>query len=121
MAEPKRSYAAIPSRAMADGRLSALDLRVLMAIAAHDRLQANGVGCYASHSRLAALVGCHLKSLSRSMTTLAKCGYITGRANPLNQRTRIYNVVYTEFDTAFLKGAGGEKQVTSLLPVWRME
>jgi DNA-binding MarR family transcriptional regulator len=84
----KPIFAAIPARAMGDERLSALDLRVLMAIAIHDRLTANGTGCFAGNGRLASLVGCHLKSLSRSLRSLAEAGYITGRDNPLNRRTR---------------------------------
>lgn len=98
----KPTYAPVPARAMSDPRLSALDFRVLAAIAAHDRFGANGVGCYASHPRLAGLVGCHLKSLSRSLRQLAEYGYISGRSHPLNNRLRVYSVVYIAEDRQIL-------------------
>lgn len=99
----KPSYAPLPARAMTAEKLSALDFRVLMAIAAHDRFGANGTGCYASHTRLAQLVGCHLKSLSRSLLTLANAGFITGERHPLNGRLRVYRVRYIKADSLTLK------------------
>lgn len=107
--EVKPIFSAIPARAMRDERLSALDLRVLMAVAAHDRFGANGIGCYASHTRLAELVGCHIKSLSRSLSTLATCGYLEGSLHPLNKKTRVYRVVYTEDDALLMKSITGRK------------
>ncbi|WP_181166497.1 helix-turn-helix domain-containing protein [Mesorhizobium sp. B2-4-18] len=101
-----------PARAMADQHLTAQDIRVLMAIAAHDRFSKNGIGCTASHTRLANLVGCHLKSLSRSIRTLAERGYIGGRANPLNPQARCYFVIYNEWDEAILKAVKGNQVVT---------
>ncbi|WP_189510184.1 MULTISPECIES: helix-turn-helix domain-containing protein [unclassified Mesorhizobium] len=103
-----------PPRAMADQRLSSLDIRVLMAISVHDRFSKNGVGCTASHTRLANLVGCHLKSLSRSIKTLAECGYVGGRANPLNPKSRCYFVIYNEMDEAILKSVKGNEPVTHI-------
>lgn len=114
-AKDKESFAPLPLRALGDNRLTGEDIRVLAAIAAHDRFGNNGAGCYASHTRLASFVGCHLKSLSRSMRRLADAGYIVGKPNPLNQRTRIYNVIYTEFDAAYMKAGGigtGNRTVT---------
>lgn len=103
MKADKPVYAPLPARAMAADKLSALDLRVLMAIAAHDRLGANGIGCWASHTRLAQLVGCHLKSLSRSIADLVQGGWITAKQHPVNGRLRVYQVRYTEMDAAMLK------------------
>lgn len=113
MAAPKQIYAPIPARAMGDKTLTGEDLRVLMALAAHDRLGANGIGCYASHPRLAALVGCHIKSLSRSLATLVDKKYITASAHPLNGRLRVYRVVYTEFDGLYLKAGIGNNPATN--------
>ncbi|TIP74851.1 MAG: helix-turn-helix domain-containing protein [Mesorhizobium sp.] len=113
MAEPKPIYAPIPARAMGDKTLTGEDLRVLMALAAHDRLGANGIGCYASHPRLAALVGCHIKSLSRSLSTLAGKQYITAGPHPLNGRLRVYRVIYSEFDGLYLKAGIGSNAVTN--------
>ncbi|RWG47686.1 MAG: helix-turn-helix domain-containing protein [Mesorhizobium sp.] len=101
-----------PARLIADQNLTALDIRVLMAIAVHDRFSKNGIGCTASHTRLASLVGCHLKSLSRSIRTLAERGYIGGRANPLNPKSRCYYVVYNDMDEAILKSVKGNQPVT---------
>ena len=88
-----------------------------MAVAVHDRMSRNGVGCTAGHGRLSALVGCHLKSLSRSLRMLAECGYVGGRSNPLNPRARAYFVIYTEFDAAFLKAVKGNQPVTLPAPI----
>ncbi|MER9968134.1 helix-turn-helix domain-containing protein [Mesorhizobium sp. M0060] len=112
MTARKPIYSPTPARVIGDKTLTGEDLRVLMALAAHDRLGANGIGCYASHPRLAALVGCHIKSLSRSLSTLATKGYITAAPHPLNGRLRVYRVVYTEFDATYLKAGIGSKPVT---------
>lgn len=109
----KPIYAPLPARAIGDEKLTALDLRVLAALAAHDRLGANGIGCYASHPRLAALVGCHEKSLSRSLGTLAGSKYIEPGRHPLNARLRVYKVVYTDFDKAYLARPIGNEAATS--------
>ena len=77
--QPKNIYAPIPARAMADEELTAEHFRVLMAVAAHDRFNKNGKGCCASHPRLARLVKCHPKSLSRSLKALGERGYIEGQ------------------------------------------
>lgn len=105
----KPAYAPIPARAVSDTRLSALDFRVLAVIAVHDRLGANGIGCYASHSRLAGLVDCHLKSLSRSIRDLAGYGYISASLHPLNKRLRVYSVIYTPEDQQI---SGAKNQAT---------
>ncbi|UVK40735.1 helix-turn-helix domain-containing protein [Mesorhizobium sp. AR10] len=122
-----KTYAAVPARAIGDKRLSAEDCRVLMVVAIHDRLGANGIGCYAGHPRLADLVGCHEKSLSRSLAWLRQCGYIEISNHPLNGRQRVYRVLYTEWDNDYFrskpeKGSksatqkSGPKQVAELLP-----
>lgn len=109
----KPTFSPDPARFIMDQNLSALDIRVLAAIAIHDRFSANGVGCTAGHGRLAAMVGCHLKSLSRSIRTLAERGYIGGRSNPLNPRSRCYFVIYNDQDEMAFKAAGiGNRTVT---------
>ncbi|MEQ1952492.1 hypothetical protein [Mesorhizobium sp. CN2-181] len=112
MAEGKPTFAAIPARCIGDERLAALDLRVLAAIAMHDRFSKNGVGCTIGHGKLAAKLNCHLKSLSRSIRTLAECGYVGGRDNPLNPKYRAYFVIYNEFDEHFTKAPTGNELVT---------
>ncbi|WP_163265615.1 helix-turn-helix domain-containing protein [Chelativorans alearense] len=111
----KPIYAPLPARAMGDKRLSGEDFRVLMAVSAHDRLGANGIGCFASHTRLAALVGCHEKSLSRSLARLVECGYVEAGRHPINRRTRTYRIKYIKFDGEYLastKAATGNKSAT---------
>ncbi|MGX5830333.1 helix-turn-helix domain-containing protein [Mesorhizobium sp. 43Arga] len=104
----KPVYAALPARALGDKELTAEHFRVLGAVAAHDRLGANGTGCYAGHPRLAGVAGCHLKSLSRALAALESRGYITVHKHPMNGRLRVYRVVYNELDGAYFKNVGNE-------------
>lgn len=106
------NYAPYPLRALRDQRLTGLHLRVLGVIAAHDRLNKNGQGCRAGNKRLAELSGCHLKSLSPALKALAELGYIEANTNPLNRRSRIYTVIYTDEDAesfGFKKRSGTEQ------------
>ncbi|WP_214471089.1 helix-turn-helix domain-containing protein [Mesorhizobium sp. dw_380] len=112
MAPAKETFSPVPCRVMGDKTLTREDLRVLIALAAHDRFGANGIGCYASHPRLAGLVGCHLKALSRSLSILAEKKYLTAKQHPLNRRLRVYSVVYTEFDALYLKAGIGSEPAT---------
>ena len=73
----KPIYSPVPARAMGDLTLSAADLRVLMAVASHDRFGSNGVGCYASHARLASILSLHEKTVARSLGRLRERGYIS--------------------------------------------
>ncbi len=116
MSDNSVTFAPLPARAIADHGLSALDLRVLAALAVHDRFGANGIGCFASHPRLAKLVGCHLKSLSRSLSELTKLGYIEAKPQPLNKRLRVYRVIYSAADRAIMKGKIGNGPVTNVSP-----
>lgn len=88
---------------MSDKSLSSEHLRILMAIAAHDRFGKNGIGCYATHRTLATIAGCHVKSLSRSIGQLAEKGYISEGTNPINKKLRVYKVVYTDDDALAMK------------------
>lgn len=102
----KPTYAPIPARALADTRLSGTDLRLLAAIAAHDRFGKNGTGCFASQRRLAALIGAHEKAVARSAARLVEFGYTTTERSPTNGRLVVYRVVYTEDDAAAMRGDG---------------
>ena len=106
MSEPRPIYAPIPARALADTRLSGTDLRLLAAIAAHDRFGKNGTGCFASQRRLAALIGAHEKAVARSAGRLVEFGYMTSERSPTNGRLVIYRVTYTEDDGAAMRGDG---------------
>jgi|SRR5215211_5410194 len=90
-------FAPLPMRAISDHRLSALHLRVLAAIAWHDRLsdhRKGGQGCWASNKTLAEEVGCDYTRLSASITTLASLGYVDRRPHLVNKRLRVYRVIY---------------------------
>jgi DNA-binding MarR family transcriptional regulator len=104
----KPIYAPLPARAVGDDKLSAEDFRVLGVIAAHDRLGANGVGCYASVSRLAQLTNAHVKSVSRTISSLAQRGYIEINPNPMDKRRHVYRIRYTEMDAALMAAARKE-------------
>lgn len=107
MSDPQRpTYAPIPARALADTRLSGTDLRLLAAIAAHDRFGKNGTGCFAAQRRLAALIGAHEKAVARAAGRLLECGYITSEKSPTNGRLVVYRVIYTEDDAAAMRGDG---------------
>lgn len=112
MAENKATFAPVPARAVGDKRLSAADLRTLMAISLHDRMGRNGTGCYASATRLATIAECNIKALSRSIRTLAECGYLIGKKNPLSPRSYVYSVVFNDLDAGFAKPDIGSKSAT---------
>ncbi len=106
MGKAKITFAAIPARAVGDPRLKGLHLKVLGAVALHDRLSAarkNGQGCWAGNKRLAELIGCNYSNLSTALTELATWGYIDSRTNPMNKTRRILFIVYDERDGAFVK------------------
>ena len=102
----KPIFAPIPLRAAGDNRLSARHLRVLAAVAFHDRFGKNGMGCCASHRRLAEIAGCNYTRLSATLSDLNILGYITAGKHPLNRRLRVYRVEYTLADSkAMLRGS----------------
>lgn len=95
------TYAPLPARAIGDKRLSGLHLRVLAAIALHDRLsgaRGQGQGCWASNKRLAEVASCNYSNLSTACTDLSRFGYLERSTHPLNKRLRIYRVVYDDGD-----------------------
>ena len=109
MTDRKEHFAAMPMRAIGDSRLKASHLKLLMAIAAHDRMSKNGQGCWAGHKRLAELTGIALKSVSRTLNALAEWGYIEGSTHPLNKRTRVYKVIYLGADQDLFEGSRSRK------------
>ncbi|MEM8540549.1 MAG: helix-turn-helix domain-containing protein [Pseudomonadota bacterium] len=121
----KHIFAPVPARAVTDERLSALDLRVLIAIAGHDRFTANGLGCTASQKRLAQLTGCHSKSLPRTIARLQEFEYIS--VLPMGRSRRI-KVIYAPADALIwnqktdVKGNGtvtvhGELKSNDTIPI----
>ena len=97
----KKNFAPIPLRAVRDQRLTGHHLRVLAVIAAHDRLNKNGSGCWASQNRLAALLGCSKSRLSEGLSDLRDYGYIDSRLNPEKRWYRVHRVIYSIDDERF--------------------
>lgn len=98
-AEQRTFFAPLPTRAIADPRLSALHFRVLACIAYHDRManrRKTGGGCWASHKTLCDEIGCNYTNFSTAITQLGEFGYLTRRVHPLNKKLRIYNVIYED-------------------------
>lgn len=112
----KPVYAALPARAMVDRRLSERHLRTLAVVAAHDRFAKNGIGCYASHERLAEMIGCNYARLSSNLTDLGNCGYIERVPHPLNKRLRVYRVIYNEQDAQVMKSITNSSPIGKVLP-----
>ena len=102
----KLFFAPLPPRAIGDQRLTGIHLRVLAAIALHDRMSAGrkaGQGCWAGNQKLAAVCGCNYNNLSTAITDLVALGYIERQAHPINKRLRVYRVIYNETDQAIVK------------------
>ena len=101
----KPSFGPVPSRAARDSSLTALEWRLLAAIAAHDCFGARGRGCTAGHKRIASIVGAAQKSVARSITRLVAKGYIAGEPVEDDGRHRDYRIIYTlEDNSLFARG-----------------
>lgn len=109
----KPIFAAVPLRALADQSLSGLDLRTLMAVAAHDRLGANGRGCYAGQARLALMVRSDKTRMSKSLTRLVALGYVS-LDRQSDKRRLILRVLYTEGDAAAMTPAAARDSFDAL-------
>jgi DNA-binding MarR family transcriptional regulator len=91
-------YGAVPFRALRDRRLDGIPLALLGIIAAHDRFGRNGQGCWASHSRLAELLGCRREAVCKALALLEALGYIGTSVDESDRRRRSYRVIYNEVD-----------------------
>lgn len=109
----KPVYAPVPSRALADRGLSKGMLHMLIAVAAHDRLGANGQGCWASHRRLAELTGYSVSHVNEYLTALRRMGYLSVKQGNDDRRRRIYSVVYSDEDRAVMRRDGSRSPEVS--------
>lgn len=103
MAERKAQFAALPLRAIRDGRLTDRDVRILAAIAAHDRMSSvrgKGQGAWASHKTMAAEVGegADYARFSVSVNKLVDLGYLQRDRLESDRRKHTYRVLYTAGD-----------------------
>jgi hypothetical protein len=97
MAFTKPLFAPIPLRAMSL-ELSGLLLRVLICVAAHDRMslvKRTGQGCRASKKRMTQMVGCSFARLCWALPQLVALGLL---AREKVGRQTVYRVVYNDED-----------------------
>jgi hypothetical protein len=104
-------YGAIPFRALRDRELAGVPLALLGIIAAHDRFGRNGQGCWASHKRLAELVGCRREAVTLALGILLERGYVSMAVDEQDARRRVYSVVYdNEADSEAFQGRRGSRR-----------
>jgi DNA-binding MarR family transcriptional regulator len=99
----KPRYGPVPLRAARDLRLAALHFRVLLVIAAHDRLGKNGQGCWLAQNRIAEIVHCSKSHLSNVLGELRDWGFIKSKINRDRRWFRVHSVVYTDKDFSCLE------------------
>jgi DNA-binding MarR family transcriptional regulator len=97
-------FAAIPGRAIEDQNLSSLDLRVMAAVAAHDRMGRNGQPCRASLKTLAGKVGARDTSVSIALNRLSVRGYLEPLPVASDARRKAWRVIYDESADAAAMG-----------------
>lgn len=100
MSGDKQLFAPVPLRAMAMD-LSGLQLRVLICVAAHDRLslvKGKGQGCRASNKRMSAMVGCHFSRLCSALSQLVDLDLLAREKPYGDKRMTVYRVIYTDED-----------------------
>lgn len=115
----KETFGALPARMMSDETLSASDLRIALAISAHDRFGASR-GCIAGRQRLAAITRCDLSTVTRSINRLIERGYVTEAPNQADKRRRVYRMVFSKDDSAFfvnMTAATPTKKVANPQPI----
>lgn len=96
MGQP-RQFTTLPVRAIADARLTALELRCLGVIALHDGMstvKGSGPGCYAKSMTLAALARTDITRFSRSVSRLIKLGYLLKEAQEQDRRRFTLRIIY---------------------------
>ena len=98
-------FGAVPVRAFGDTRLSAVDFRVMGAIAYFDRLGRNGAGCYVDPRKLADLAAVDYKHVARHTRRLQEFCYLSVTRSSTDRRKRVYSVIYNE-DRAVVANAG---------------
>jgi len=93
----KPLFAPVPLRAMC-ADMSGLQLRVLVCVAAHDRLSlitGKGQGCRASNDRMSKMIGCSFARLCSTLSQLVDRGLL--KREKLGKHT-VYRVLYTDAD-----------------------
>lgn len=108
------AFAPLPLRAIRDKRLTQRDLRVLGAIAAHDRMTRNGQGCWAPQDRLARVTGVKANHVGESIKHhLVPFGYVAREDHPWDRRRSRLYVIYTDEDGQFFTNNTGAQKSPS--------
>lgn len=106
-------FSPIPYRAIIDGNLDPLSLRVLGIVAYRDRFGANGRGCCLSQKQIALDVGAHEKSVARSMSLLIRLGYVRAEKTRADRRASEYFVQYDEAEQVTSAVTDPQNKVTA--------
>lgn len=102
----KPAFAAVPLRALVDGRILPSHLKVLAVIAAHDHMslpREKGAGCYVSNQRLAGLTKLNYSVVASIQTDLERWGYLLRERRNDDRRQKTSRVVYSDEDTTAFK------------------
>jgi hypothetical protein len=96
--KPNAAFGPIPVRASMDMRLGNWHWRVLCVVCFHDRLGYNGQGCNIGRKRMASASACSETHVSDAVSDLERWGYITIGRDELDERKRVYRVIYSDQD-----------------------
>lgn len=94
-----RIFTTLPTGAIGDDRLHALDLRALAVIALHDGMstvRGTGSGCFAKYSTLASQLGVDIARFSKSLRRLKDFGYVVIEQQGEDRRRKTVRVLYAE-------------------------
>lgn len=94
-----RVFTTVPSAAIADTRLTALELRCLMVISLHDGMstvKGSGGGCFASLATLAKLARTDVSNVSKAVSRLVKLGYVSREEQQMDRRKHTLRVLFDQ-------------------------
>jgi hypothetical protein len=94
-------YAPLPMRALLDGRLTGGHLRLLLFIAAHDRLslhRGSGAGCFLSNKQLSARTGLSYARIATMLNELERWSYVQRSPLERDARRKTARVIYNAGD-----------------------
>ena len=97
-----REFTTLPARAIADQRLSGLELRCLAVISMHDGMslaRGTGAGCFASAATLASLVRTDVTNWSKAVSRLVALGYIVREPQQMDRRRFTLRVLFGDDDS----------------------
>jgi DNA-binding MarR family transcriptional regulator len=110
-------FGAIPVRAFGDTRLSAVDFRVMGAIAYFDRLGRNGAGCFVDPRKLAELASVDYTHVNRHTRRLQDFGYLEIERSATDRRRRVYSLIYNEDRAAVANSSDNPARADTASPL----